>query len=215
MYEHIIAGLRQAYDQEAEGRQDRKILPWKMAERARFLSLLQQEGKKTLLEIGSGPGKYGKFFQDNGLSVVCTDLSPEMVRLCRAKGLTAYAMDFLSLDFPDRSFDAVFAFNCLLHVPRADLPRVLRAIRALLRPEGLFYLGQYGGKDWEGPRSDDRCEPKRFFSHHTDEGMRQIVAECFEVVSFERIGIAESTDPAFHFQSIVLRRTGGNRDADP
>jgi SAM-dependent methyltransferase len=48
-------------------------------------------------------------------------------------------MDFLHLDFPAGSFDAVYALNCLLHVPNADLPEVLAAIRAVLRPGQLHF----------------------------------------------------------------------------
>jgi SAM-dependent methyltransferase len=205
-YDRIVADLRQAYDREAQGRQERGIASWKVAERDHFLSLLKREGKETLLEIGAGPGKYGKFFQDNGLSVICTDLSPEMVRLCRDKGLTAYAMDFLSLDFPEASFDAVFALNCLLHVPGQDLPRVLRTIRTVLKPAGLFYLGQYGGKDEQGIWRDDFNEPKRFFCSHTDDRMQQIAAAYFDLVSFQPVPVLRHEDPAMHFQSLILRR---------
>jgi SAM-dependent methyltransferase len=188
----------------AEARDDREIPAWKIKERDRFLSLLQREGKQTLLEIGCGPGKYARFFQDHGLTVVCTDLSPEMVRLCREKGLEAYAMDFLNLDFPEHSFDAVFALNCLLHVPKADLPRVLQGIRSLLVPTGLFYLGIYGGVEYEGVSPDDAYEPKRFFSFHTDDQIRQVTTAYFDLVSFKTIQI-ENDEPGFQFQSLILR----------
>jgi SAM-dependent methyltransferase len=162
------------------------------------------EGKQSLLEIGAGTGKFAKFFQDNGLTVVCTDLSPEMVRLCWAKGLTAYAMDFLGLDFPESSFDAVFALNCLLHVPRGDLSKVLQAIRALLKPAGLFYLGQYGGEEYEGVWPEDEYEPKRFFCFYADDQIRQAVTEFYELVYFKRIPLGEGRN--FCFQSMILRR---------
>ncbi len=163
MYNQVINNLRQSYDRQAEERDKRQISTWKIEERDYFLSMLQQENKRSLLEIGAGTGQYAKFFHDKGLTIICTDLSPEMVRLCRAKGLTAYTMDFLSLDFPDSSFDAVFALNCLLHVPKKDLPQVLQAIRALLKPDGLFYLGLYGGQERAGTWPEDDYEPKRFF----------------------------------------------------
>jgi SAM-dependent methyltransferase len=204
MYDQIITNLRQSYDRTAEERDRYEIAPWKIEERARFLAVLDQEGKRNLLEIGAGTGQHGKFFQDNGLKVVCTDLSPEMVRLCRAKGLTAYAMDFLNLDFPERSFDAIYALNCLLHVPKKDLPRVLQALRALLQPAGLFYLGLYGGKDYQGVYPDDHHEPKRFFSFHTDEQIRQAVTKFFELLYFEQI--PQEGEDDFHYQSLILRR---------
>ena len=202
-YRQVIDDLRQSYDRQAEERDKRAISAWKIEERARFLSLLQAERKRTLLEIGAGTGWHGKFFQESGLSVVCTDLSPENVRLCRAKGLTAYAMDFLRLDFPEGSFDAVFALNCLIHVPRQDLPRVLGAIRSVLKPGGLFYLGMYGGKEHQGVWPQDWYEPKRFFCFHTDDQIRRITSEFFEVLRFKRIALDEDD---FHFQSLILRR---------
>jgi transglutaminase-like putative cysteine protease len=57
--------------------------------------------------------------------VLCTDLSPAMVELCKAKGLDARVADFLSLGVPPASCDAVYALNCLLLVPTPDMPRVL------------------------------------------------------------------------------------------
>ena len=131
-YSHVIKNLRQSYDHMAVERDKEEVSSWKRSERQRFLDLLHEEDKKTLLEIGAGPGVHGKFFQDNGMQVICTDLSPEMVFLCREKGLTAYEMDFLNLDFPDNSFDAVFVLNCMLHVPRKDFRTVLRRLKKIV-----------------------------------------------------------------------------------
>src|SRR5687767_2691104 len=116
-YAEVTDALRIAYDGRAAVRDTGRISPWKVEERNRFLALLQQEGRHSLLEVGAGTGVHGQFFQEQGLEVVCTDLAPEHVRICREKGLTAHVMDFLSLDFGGRTFDAVFAMNCLLHVP--------------------------------------------------------------------------------------------------
>jgi SAM-dependent methyltransferase len=158
-----------------------------------------------MLELGAGPGKDGEFFRDHGLCVFCTDLLPEMVALCQDKGLAARVMDSVDLDFPPDIFDAVYALNCLLHLPDRELPAALRGIRAVLRPDGLFCLGLYGGRDHEDVRPDDPYEPKRFFSFRTDERMREIAAESFEVCSFRRIALRGRTD-GLHFQFLVLRK---------
>jgi SAM-dependent methyltransferase len=202
-YDQVIAGLREAYDRQAEERDKREASSWKLEERQRFLALLQEEGKQSLLEIGAGTGACSKFFQDGGLEVIATDLSSENVKRCREKGLTAYEMDFFHLDFPLRSFDAVHALNCLLHVPKKDLPEVLRAIRALLKPGGLFYLGVYGGKESEGFYPEDHYEPKRFFSFLSDEQLEAVATKFFELVDFRRISLEEDE---FHFQALILRR---------
>ncbi|MDQ2906046.1 MAG: class I SAM-dependent methyltransferase [Chloroflexota bacterium] len=203
-YQQVMARLRVAYNREqAEQRNQAEKDAWKVAERQQFLALLQEEGKTTLLEIGAGTGNDSLFFQDHGLDVVCTDLSPAMVTLCREKGLKAYEMDFMSLGFPPGSFDALYALNCLLHVPTRDLPTVLQKLRELLRPGGLFFLGVYGGMEREGVHDDDQHRPPRFFAHHTDEFMQQATAPFFELVSFKAIPIQGKP---WHFQSMVLRR---------
>ena len=145
VYQSIKQELRKTYDLSATDRDGRDISLWKQEERQSFLELIKKEQKTTLLEIGAGPGKDSRFFQDHDLQVISTDLSPQMVQLCRAKGLEAYVMDFLNLNFPDTHFDAVYALNCLLHVPKVELPAVLTAIHRILKPSGLFFMGVYGG----------------------------------------------------------------------
>jgi SAM-dependent methyltransferase len=134
--------------------------------------------------------------------VTCIDLSPEMVRLCRQKGLNAQVMDVIDLDFSDHSFDAVYALNSLLHVPKNELPTVLQNIRRVLHPNGLFFMGVYGGHDFEGSLENDSYEPKRFFSFHSDEKLKQVVTETFTLLSFKQIN---SRDGELHFQSLILR----------
>ena len=202
-YQQVIDTLRKSYNrEEAERRDQAGKEAWKVTERQQFLALLQQEGKRSLLEIGAGTGTDSLFFQENGLDVISTDLSPDMVNLCREKGLNAYVMDFLSLDFPVGSFDAIYALNCLLHVPTHDLSTVLQKICFLLRPNGLFFLCTYGGIEQEGVHENDWHEPPRFFAHHTDEFMLRATSAFFDLVSFQAIPLQ---DNKWHVQSMVLR----------
>jgi SAM-dependent methyltransferase len=201
-YQLITEQLARIYDAAVERRAKTPLEPWKVPERAAFLELLVREERKSLLEIGAGTGVHGSFFADAGFDVVCADLSAAMVEHCRAQGLVAVQQDFLSLDL-GRRFDAVFAMNCLLHVPPEDLPAALTAIRATLVPGGLFYLGQYGGIVQDGVFADDTYEPKRYFSFLEDDDLLAIVREHFEVESFRAVDIG--SDDGEHFQSLVLR----------
>ena len=205
MYDDVIPTLRQAYDNHAGERNTADLADWKIVEREHFLALLHAEGKRSLLEIGAGPGHFGAFFRDRGLDVTCTDLSPEMVRLCREKGLTAHVMDFLQLDFPPASFDAVFALNCLLHVPSADLDGVLAVVQNLLKPDGLFFYGVYGGHSFEGVWSEDHHVPPRYFVFYPDDELRRRVASRFDEVYFRAVPLE---DDKSHFQSLILRPKG-------
>ena len=201
-YVEVTDQLQRIYGEAVERRAKSPLEPWKIPERAAFLELLEREGRRLLLEIGAGTGVHGRFFADAGLEVVCTDLSAAMVEHCRTQGLVAVQQDFLHLDL-GRRFDAVFAMNCLLHVPRQDLPAVLASIRSTLVDGGVFFLGQYGGIDHDGVFADDDYEPKRYFSLLTDEDLLAVAREQFEIVSFRAVDI--KSDDGDHFQSVVLR----------
>ncbi|GAA2842262.1 class I SAM-dependent methyltransferase [Nonomuraea rubra] len=202
-YDEVIGSLRAAYDGGAERREGSGKSPWKVAEREAFLGRLREHGCGRLLEVGAGTGQDSLCFQENGLEVVAVDLSPAMVAHCRKKGLDARVMDFLGLDFAPGSFDAVYAFNCLLHVPNSDFPAVLDTIRTLMRPGGLFYVGVYGGGSLrdEGVFEEDDHDPPRFFSFRDDEQLQEFARTSFEVVDFHTVGADES-----RFQSMTLRR---------
>lgn len=200
-YEDVIEELRVAYDGGAERRDRSEKAEWKVSERSVFLERLQAEGRARLLEVGAGTGQDSLFFQEAGLEVVAVDLSPEMVERCRAKGIDARVADFLHLGLPPASFDAVYAVNCLLHVPSPDLPEVLVAICDVLAPGGLLYLGTYGGETFEGISPDDWHDPPRFFCFRTDDQMRAFVEDVFEVVDFHVVGSDQ-----VRFQSFTLRR---------
>ena len=207
-YQTILPSLRASYDGDAAYREDSDIHLWKAAHRARILRCLQSESASSLLEIGAGVGRDSLYFQENGLDVTTTDLSPEMVARCRNKGLNAHVMDFLSLDFPAQSFDAVYAMNCLLHVPSKELLGVLHHIQTFLKSDGLFFFNRYGGEDQEGVREQDYTDPPRFFCHYSDERILSLVSEAFEVISFEQVNIGSGDPVRSHLQALILRSPG-------
>lgn len=206
MYKKVTNDLRAAYDRAADDRDKRELAPWKERERQAYLELLQQEDKHTLLEIGAGSGRDSLFFQQNGLWVISSDLSPEMVRLCRQKGLEAYEMDFLNLDFADASFEAVYALSCLLHVPKAHLAEALLEIRRVMAPGGLFFFGVYGGIEKDGPWEDDVHVPKRHFALYLDEQIKAITGDFFAVCDFRAIKTPDSRRSGIHYQRLILQK---------
>ena len=205
MTDRLRDDLRQAYNAGALSR-DRSDHPeWKRSERAGFLSHLRARGLDRLLEIGAGTGRDGRFFADEGREVTCIDLSPAMIQLCRDKELKALVMDVAELSFVDGSVDAVYSFNSLLHLPKAELPAVLREIRRVLVPGGLFYFGTYGGHDHEGIYEKDDHTPRRFFSFYEDKHLERVVGEAFDVLEFRSV-VTPLDSPQIHFQSILLQR---------
>ncbi|WP_353626476.1 class I SAM-dependent methyltransferase [Bacillus sp. JCM 19041] len=128
-----------------------------------------------------------------------------MVELCKQKGLKAEVMSFEALEVEANRFDAIWGLNCLLHLPKARLGLVLEEMKRVLKPDGLFYLGVYGGKDSEGIWEEDFYEPKRFFSFFKDEDLLAVVSEYFKVDSFQVIP-SEVIGGTLHFQACLLRK---------
>jgi ubiquinone/menaquinone biosynthesis C-methylase UbiE len=127
-----------------------------------------------------------------------------MVQLCHEKGLKALVMDVADLSFTDASFDAVYSLNSLLHLPRTELPAVLREIRRVLTPGGLFFFGTYGGYDHAGIYDDDDHTPRRFFSFYEDTHLQRVVGQAFEILSFQSLQISENPQK-LRFQSLLLQ----------
>ena len=208
--EDLRNSLRDIYDKHAQQREGLVMQDWKITERARFLALLHQEHKHTLLEIGAGTGRDSQFFQEQGLETVSIDLSPAMVELCRQKGLAAYVMDASDMQFPAASFDAIYCLNSLLHLAKVEFPAVLRKMDILLKPDGVVFIGVYGGDDFEGTWEKDSYIPKRFFSFFTDERIQQETTQVFDLLSFNRI-VYEPENPV-HFQSLTLKKRSGRQN---
>ena len=194
--------LKQSYNNYAHVREKNKLQEWKIKPRDLFLQLLLNDGKSILLDVGAGTGRDSKFFMNNNIDVIAVDLSDEMIKLCREKGIESYELDFYNLHEIGKKFDAVWAMNSLLHVEKANLNLVLQEIRSVLNPLGLFFMGVYGGEDSEGIWEDDIYTPHRFFSFYTDENIKKVVSNYFELISFERI----ETGGKYYFQSIIMRK---------
>ena len=107
-----------------------------------------------VLELGCGGGRDSARIVERGFDLDATDGTPAMVRKANERfGVGARVMLFEELD-ASCEYDAVWAHACLLHLSRADLPEVLRAIHRALRPGGWHFanykLGDGEGRDLLG-----------------------------------------------------------------
>ncbi|MDX8047075.1 class I SAM-dependent methyltransferase [Gracilibacillus sp. S3-1-1] len=195
----------ESYNKKAIERDTYSLQDWKVKERDVFLNKIKKEKCGSLLEIGAGTGKDSLYFKEQGLNTISTDISPEMVKLCKEKGLSAKVMNFSSIDFPNNHFDSIWALNCLLHVSKEDIKGALNEIKRVLKPSGLFYMGVYGGENYEGIWEGDSYTPKRFFSFYEDESIKQLLSELFSIDYFNVVP-NEIVGGKYHFQSIILRK---------
>lgn len=204
--------LRIAYDKDAKRRISNSTTrdQWKIEARERFVKFLKKTHAKSILELGSGIGLDAKYFQDCGFNVLATDISPEMVNICKKHGLDARVFDVYDLESLNTPFDGIYSMNALLHIPKKDLDKILRNIHNRLNRNGLFFFGVYGGIDEERTITDEtKMNLPRFFSFLSDDSLLKSVKNLFSVVDFRTIH-SKGKDPNIHFQSLLLKRRKAN-----
>jgi ubiquinone/menaquinone biosynthesis C-methylase UbiE len=98
---------------------------------------------QRVLEIGCGRGVGLEILLDFGAAeVMGLDIDPNMIRMAQERladtgGRTQSEIgDAEAIQAPDASFDSVFDFGVLHHVP--EWPKALREIARVLKPGGIF-----------------------------------------------------------------------------
>jgi SAM-dependent methyltransferase len=141
--------------------------------------------KHKVLDVGSGPGRDGEVLKKAGLDVTCLDASESMNRLAQARGLKTVLADFNDLPFGGASFDGVWAYTSLIHVPKSEIGRPLDEIRRVLRPGGIFGLGVIEG-DAELYKESAGVNRPRWFSYYRKDEIEDLVVDKgFELVFFD------------------------------
>ena len=118
---------------------------------AALLAHIAGEPPFAILDLGCGPGRDLRTFAELGHSAIGLDGAARFAAMARAhSGCEVWQQDFLRLDLPAARFDGVFANASLFHVPSRELPRVLRELRATLKPGGILFSSNPHGRDEEG-----------------------------------------------------------------
>ncbi|MCX6701684.1 MAG: class I SAM-dependent methyltransferase, partial [Candidatus Zambryskibacteria bacterium] len=121
--------------------------------------------KGKVLDVGSGPGRDGSILKEAGLDVVCLDASESMIKLSKERGLNSVVGDFNSLPFKNESFEGVWAYTSLLHIPKSEVKKPLSEIQRVLKLGGIFGLGLIEGET-ELYRESSGVDKPRWFSFY-------------------------------------------------
>lgn len=165
--------------------------------------------RARVLDLGCGNGTKtsrlaGRF------EVTGVDISERQLELARAAvpGASFVRADFVELDFPAETFDAVTAFYSVVHVPRDEQRPLLSRIMRWLKPGGLFLasMSHVGGED----RTDEWLGVPMFFSGFDAETNRGLVRDVgFEVLADDLVWMQEpEPEGEVAFLWVLARKPG-------
>jgi SAM-dependent methyltransferase len=154
-------------------------------------------GRGLVADVGCGPGHVAGYLQEQGVSAVGIDLSPEMVAVARRlnPGLSYQVGDMRRLDLADASLAGVVAFYSIVHFEPAELTAILLEMRRVLVPGGLALISFHVGdqvvhvEDLYGARVS--LDFRFHIPQNVIEALRSARLEVFEQVEREPYGGAE------------------------
>lgn len=116
--------------------------PWFVAKR-QFLSLILDKysssvNRLKVLDVGCGTGAVMQFLIKKNFETHGIDPSEEALKYCAFKGLSVKKSSAEEIDFPENSFDIVFALDVLEHLENPEL--AVEEIRRVLKKNGVFIM---------------------------------------------------------------------------
>ena len=156
---------------------------------ASLLRHIEGESPFTILDFGCGPGRDLKTFSGLGHIAIGLEGAAGFAAMARADtGCEVWQQNFLKLDLPGARFDGIFANAALFHVPSQELPRVLRQLRAALKPGGILFSSNPHGENEEG------WNRGRYGAYHSLEAWRRYMSD------------AEFTELEYYYRPVGLPR---------
>jgi ubiquinone/menaquinone biosynthesis C-methylase UbiE len=181
-----VRRTRDTYETVAAEYAVRNALPWPELDQLMSAFLVRLPERPRVLDAGCGPGRDTRLLRGRGARVVGLDLSFGMLR---SQSLSvAVQANMRALPIGNATVDGVWCQAALLHIARADVPRVLAEFARVTRPTGTLHLAVSEG-DGEGWVSD-RYGPSnpRWYVHHRLESLSETLAEAgWQVVDVSRL----------------------------
>lgn len=172
------------YDQMAEEYDTETAVFWEVIQRT-FFEEFKKEITENVLDVGSGPGRDALVMQEYGIDVTCLDASESMVKISKARGLKTIKGDFMDMPFANKSFQGVWAYTSLLHIPKDQIDNALDEITRVLKDNGILGLGMIEGET-EGYRESSGVNKPRWFSFYTKEELELLLKNHgFDIIYFE------------------------------
>lgn len=137
------------------------------------------KGKK-ILDVGCGPGRDSKYFSENGFDVTGIDAAANFIKIASKNAPRAkfIKMDMRNLDFPENSFDGIWACASFLHIPKSEATDTLRGFWRVLKPNGLLYVSVKQGAEEKFLEKEEYHGKTKFFAFYTVPEFKELIISC-------------------------------------
>ena len=140
--------------------------------------------KSRVLDLGCGPGvpitkELAKHFK-----VVGIDFSSNQIKYAKKLVPEAefYKMDMTQMTFEPESFDGIFSFLAIIHVPREQKAALFQTIHKILKPDGYLLIA-IGCDDWISTPEDDFMGVPMYWSQFGAEKTKAMIENSgFEII---------------------------------
>jgi SAM-dependent methyltransferase len=170
--------LRSYYEEEARLRLRQPLIGRRLELRNEFIGLLDAEGRRSIVDFGSGPGRDGEAFTAAGLEVVGLDLAHTNALLAAERRISVVEGSVSAPPFRQRSFDAGWSMSTLMHLRQGDVPDTLSAMMAVLELGAPLVVGVWGGPQGELVGGTSLAGHQRLFCLRPLEVNYQLFAAC-------------------------------------
>lgn len=138
--------------------------------------LLNLNGKK-ILDIGCGPGRDARYFSEKGLDVTGIDLAKNFVVIAskNAPHAKIIQMDMRYLDFPENTFDGIWASASLLHIPKSEAKATLGGFARVIKPGGTLFISVKEGNGEGFVETPEYPNHKRYFAFWNAEEFKKLL----------------------------------------
>ena len=169
----------------------------------RFMNLLPDGG--SIIDIGCGFGRDMAFFESKGFQVHGIDGSSAMLTEARKQVVGKLTEgNFEHINF-DEIFHGAWCNASLLHLPKAQLGRTIKAIYSILFESGVLFIYFKTGAGERVIYFDSDRKLGRFFSYYREWEIDEIAEE----IGFIQVKEFNYTGETF-FHRILKKRTFNN-----
>lgn len=139
-----------------------------------------------VLDLGSGSGRDALLLHDAGLDVTCLDASTSMVAMTERLGFPTIHAKFKDLQLDKDTFDGIWAYTSLLHIPTTELIATVTYLRDILPKDGIMLLGLIEGDGSQMVQRQSMPGFERFFRYYQADEIDKLMQDCgFELIFAE------------------------------